>query len=61
MRDLLNVSAAHDDALSLGMFWAGALMVFTPIICATIVLAVWWRHRPRPADDEELSAPSAHA
>ena len=62
MRDLLNVSAAHDDALSLGMFWAGALMVFAPVIFAGIVLAVWWRHRPRPIDDEEqLSPPSAHA
>lgn len=35
----------NDDALSLGMFWAGALMAFAPMIGASIVLAVWWRKR----------------
>ena len=35
-----------DDTLSLSMFWAGVLMVFTPLIAAGIVLGVWWRqHR----------------
>ena len=34
-----------DDTLSLSMFWAGALMVFTPLIGASIVLTVWWRQR----------------
>jgi hypothetical protein len=34
-----------DDALSLSMFWAGALMVFTPLIVGGIVLGVWWRQR----------------
>jgi len=42
MKDLLNVSAGHDDALSLSMFWAGLLMVFAPIFFASIVLGVWW-------------------
>jgi hypothetical protein len=37
-----------DDALSLSMFWAGALMVFTPLIFAAVVLGVWWRQRGRP-------------
>lgn len=36
-----------DDMLSLSMFWAGALMVFTPIIAASAVLLVWWRQRKR--------------
>ncbi len=36
-----------DDVLSLSMFWAGALMVFTPLICAAAVLTVWWRTRTR--------------
>ena len=36
-----------DDALSLSMFWAGALMVFTPLIFASVVLGVWWRQRRR--------------
>jgi hypothetical protein len=36
-----------DDALSLSMFWAGALMVFTPLICAAVVLGFWWRQRGR--------------
>ena len=37
------------DALSLSMFWAGALMVFAPLIFAAVVLGVWWRGRPRGA------------
>ena len=32
----------NHDAMSLAMFWTGALMVFVPIISAGIVLAVWW-------------------
>lgn len=40
-----------DDALSLSMFWAGALMVFTPLIFAAVVLGVWWRGRERPRDE----------
>jgi hypothetical protein len=39
-----------DDALSLSMFWAGALMVFTPLIFASVVLGVWWRQRRHPRD-----------
>jgi hypothetical protein len=39
-----------DDVLSLSMFWAGALMVFTPLIAAATVLTVWWRTRRRPED-----------
>jgi hypothetical protein len=35
----------HDDPLSLSMFWAGALMVFTPLIAAGIVISVWWFQR----------------
>jgi hypothetical protein len=45
MSFLLNVQHAHDDALSLSMFWAGMLMVFTPVIFAAVVLGVWWRQR----------------
>ena len=36
-----------DDVLSLSMFWAGALMVFTPLLAAATVLTVWWRTRKR--------------
>ena len=36
-----------DDALSLSMFWAGALMVFTPIISASLVIGIWWYQRRR--------------
>jgi len=39
----------NDDALSLSMFWAGALMVFTPMIGASIVLSVWWWKKRRRA------------
>ena len=46
-----------DDVLSLSMFWAGALMVFAPLVGAAVVLGIWWRQRVRarvrPADDHE--------
>jgi hypothetical protein len=44
----------NDDALSLSMFWAGALMVFTPIILAVLVIGIWWYQRKRATrgDDE---------
>jgi hypothetical protein len=38
------------DALSLPMFWAGALMAFTPLAAAAAVLLVWWRQRARGRD-----------
>ena len=44
-----------DDMLSLSMFWAGALMVFTPLIGGGIVLGVWWRQR-RAAQREQPGA-----
>ena len=36
-----------DDVLSLSMFWAGLMMVFTPLIAAGIVLLVWRRGRAK--------------
>jgi hypothetical protein len=39
----------HDDALSLSMFWTGAMMVFTPLIIAAVVIAVVWRQRIKDA------------
>jgi hypothetical protein len=45
------IDSMNDDALSLSMFWAGALMVFTPIVAAGAVLAVWWRQRVRARAD----------
>lgn len=32
-----------DDVLSLSMFWAGLMMVFTPLIAAAVVIFVWRR------------------
>jgi uncharacterized membrane protein len=32
-----------DDVLSLSMFWAGLMMVFTPLIGAAAVILVWRR------------------
>jgi uncharacterized membrane protein len=47
----------NDDMLSLSMFWAGLLMVFTPLIGAAIVILVWRRGRTRtqsaPNDSRE--------
>jgi hypothetical protein len=51
-----------DDMLSLSMFWAGALMVFTPLIGGGIVLGVWWRQRraaQRERPDDQVPTVSA--
>ncbi len=37
----------NPDAVSQGMFWAGALMVFTPLAAAGIVIGVWWYQKKR--------------
>jgi len=39
----------NDDVLSLSMFWAGALMVFTPLIAAAAVIFVWRRGQKKGA------------
>ena len=39
-------------ALDQGMFWVGALFVFTPIIFAGIVLGVWWYGKKHPPEDK---------
>ncbi len=44
---------SHDDALSLSMFWAGALMVFTPLVAAAVVVAFVWRQRVKDARARE--------
>jgi hypothetical protein len=46
---------SHDDALSLSMFWAGALMVFTPLLTAAVVVAFVWRQRVKDARAREDS------
>ncbi len=62
MRALLNLPQTHDDAMSMSMFWAGALMVFAPIVFASIVLGVWWwQRRARPADLDAAYVPAASA
>jgi uncharacterized membrane protein len=33
----------NDDVLSLSMFWAGLMMVFTPLIAAGVVILIWRR------------------
>jgi hypothetical protein len=54
-----------DDALSLSMFWAGALMVFTPLIGGGLVLGIWWRQRRvaqrRPPGPTGTALPSSEA
>jgi len=39
----------NDDVLSLSMFWAGALLVFTPLIAAAAVILVWRRGQKKAA------------
>lgn len=41
----------NHDAMSLAMFWTGALMVFVPIIAASIVIGVWWYAKRKRARD----------
>ncbi len=53
----MNHAMTGDDVLSLSMFWAGALMVFTPLIAAAIVLLVWWRQRPKERTEYEPPSP----
>jgi hypothetical protein len=53
----------NDDALSLSMFWAGLLMVFTPLIFAGTVIGVAWRQRRRSegGGKEESERRRAHS
>jgi uncharacterized membrane protein len=44
---ILNPDAMNDDVLSLSMFWAGLMMVFTPLIAAAAVIIVWRRGRAK--------------
>ena len=51
-----------DDVLSLSMFWAGLMMVFTPIIAAGAVILVWRRGQARAkaanaSPDESATTP----
>ncbi len=39
----------HDDAMALSMFWAGLMMVFTPLISAAVLVAAIWRQRVKEA------------
>ena len=48
---------SHDDALSLSMFWAGAFMVFTPLLTAAVVIAVVWRKRVKDARARSAEQP----
>lgn len=62
MIGLVQAPPGH-DTLSLSMFWAGALMAFTPLLGAAAVLLVWWRRRPTrdPADEAQRPSERAHA
>ena len=50
----------HDDAMSLAMFWAGVLMVFTPIVSAGLVIGIWWftKKRHERAADPQAAPPN---
>jgi hypothetical protein len=53
----MNDPMMADDVLSLSMFWAGALMVFTPLIFAGVVIGVWWRQRRKSAPGTQTDSP----
>ena len=47
-----------DDVLSLSMFWAGLMMVFTPLIAAGAVIFVWRRgQRAKPNEPGKPGTP----
>jgi uncharacterized membrane protein len=47
-----------DDVLSLSMFWAGLLMVFTPLIAAGAVILIWRRGQKKAGGAPNESAKS---
>jgi hypothetical protein len=40
------------DRLSISMFWVGALFAIMPVLCASLVLWIWWRQRRMPTDGD---------
>jgi hypothetical protein len=56
---MIHDTMASDDALSMAMFLAGALMVFTPLITAGVVVFVLWRRRGRAAGAAPTNAAAA--
>ena len=40
------------DAVSSAMFWVGALFVLTPMVCAGVVIGVWWYQRKKSQASE---------
>ena len=52
----MNDPMTGHDVLSLSMFWAGALMAFTPLIGAGIVLWFWRRQRNRERRARDAAA-----
>ncbi len=50
-----------NDALSMSMFWVGALFAFTPIVVGGIVIGVWWWTKRRGVGRGELFAPGDQA
>jgi hypothetical protein len=56
---MIHDTMPNDDALSMAMFLAGALMVFTPLITASVVVYVLWRKRGRTAHATTMDATAA--
>ena len=44
---LLQSTAMNDDAVSVAMFLAGLLMVFTPIVSAGLVIGIWYHQKKK--------------
>ena len=40
------------EAISVAMFWVGALFVFTPMAFAGVILGVWWFQRKKQQANE---------
>ena len=49
----------NDDVLSLSMFWAGLMMVFTPLIAAAVVILIWRRGQAKTKPNEPRNAPQS--
>jgi hypothetical protein len=43
----------NGDGISGAMMWVGALMVFTPLVAAGLVIGVWWFQKRRGPGGQE--------
>ena len=53
-----------NEGYTMTMFWAGALMAFTPLVFASVLLGVWWYQRKRrrgAGETSDMVSPASHS